>query len=283
MLIDAHHMMHRSYYAFRNLSLLDGTPTGMIYGTINILLSLIKKYEPKDLIICYDGGSRRRKEIYLEYKSNRIVDRTNGFYQQMLILKQILDDIGTKQITKINEEADDIIGTLAKKLSKKDKIIIVSGDHDFLQLIDDNIMVLREGSDKKLYLKDMIEKEYEILPEQLIDVGSISGDMTDNIKGLEGYGPKKSIKLIKEYGSLENLIEKSQNNEDLKDIYNNIEKLVLNKKLITIIIDLPMNEIKKPESNLELVKFLFENYLKFSSFLKRWPEIEKLSKLGGEN
>jgi len=280
LLIDTHHMMHRAYYAFRNLKLDDGTPTGMIYGTINILLSLIRKYKPTDLYLCYDGGSKRRKDMCSDYKSNRIIDRSNGFYQQMLVLKQIFDDLGVKQVHKIQEEADDIIGTLATKLSKNDKIIIVSGDHDFLQLVDDNIMVLREGSNRKLYLKDMIINEYGVDPIKLIDVHSVCGDSSDNVSGISGFGDKKAIKLIIEYGTLDNLIEKSQVDENLSDIKENKEKLLLNRRLVTIITDLDIKEVNKSEKNLEIVKMLFEKYLRFNSFLKRWAEFENLSKIG---
>jgi len=283
MLIDMHHLMHRAYYTFKNLSLHDGTPIGMIYGSLNIILSLYNKYEPKDLIICYDGGSQRRKAMSVDYKSNRVVDKSNGFYQQMLILKQILDDFGIKQVCKIQEEADDIIGTLATKLSKKDKIIIVSGDHDFLQLIDDNIMVLREGSNGKLYLKDMIVDEYGVEPKKLIDMHSICGDGCDNIKGISGIGPKKAAKFIIDHNDLDNLISKSIDDEKLSIIKDNKDKLLLNRQLVTIITDLNIDEnIRKPEKNMELMKILFEKYFQFNSLLKRWSQIEKFSNIGGE-
>lgn len=278
-----HHLMHRAYWAFKNLSMEDGTPTGLIYGSLNILLSLAQRYHPKDLILCYDGGSDRRKAICSDYKANRSSDMVNGFYQQLTILRQLLDDLGMKQTYMIGEEADDIIGTLAKRYGKNNKVIIVSGDHDFLQLITENIMVLREGSNRKLYTKDMVEDEYGVSPEKLEDVFCITGDGADNIKGIKGIGIKGALKLIVKYKSLDTLIESSSMEKSLTRVNENKKLLLLNRRLIRIVDNIENIIIDKRDKKIKLVKKIFNDYFKFTSFIKRWSEFENFSNIGGDD
>jgi len=283
LIVDFHMILHRSAFAFKNLSLEDGTPTGIIYGSFNMLLNLIKRYPPKDLYIVFDGGPKRRKEICQSYKANRITDRKNEFYQQMTIIRQLLNDLGVKQIYISGEEADDIIGTLAVKLQKEDKIIIVSGDHDFLQLINDDIMVLRDGANGKLYTKDMVELEFGVPPEKLIDVHSLTGDNGDNITGILGYGIKKAVKTVIKYGNIDTVLEKSDTEEKLQFTKEQKSVIMLARTLFTIKTDLEI-KINHGHKDLGIVKYLFEKYLRFNSFLEseKWKQIENLSNVGGD-
>jgi len=276
---DMNHLCHRAYWAFRNLTLEDGTPIGMVYGTFNILLSLTSKYKPKDIVLCYDGSSKKKKLISSAYKADR-VPMHNGFFQQFSVIRTLMRDMGMKQCLMPEEEGDDVVATIATKLKTQDKVIIVSGDHDFLQLIDDDIMVLREGSSKKLYTKEMILDEYGIEPKKLFDISVLTGDPSDNVIGINKVGIKKAVKLIKQYGNIENILEKSQIDQNLKIVKDNLETLNINKKILCLKTDLCVI-IERGNKNIELVKLLFKEHFKFNSLLKKWEEIEKLSELGG--
>lgn len=281
MLIDFYFIMHRAHWGCRDLKLEDGTPIGMIYGSINTLLSLVSRYNISDLIICYDGGSSRRKIIDSNYKANRMAI-SNGFYQQYLILRTILSDIGIKQCLLQGEEADDVIATLAVKFSKENnKVMIVSGDHDFFQIINDNIYVLRIGVNDKIYTRDTVIFEIGIEPEKFYDVMVLTGDGTDNIKGIPKVGIKKAVALIKKYGSIDNIIEKLDSDNNLNHIKPYINTIEMNKKLMKLNTDLNI-EIIQSCKNLELVRLIFKDYFKFNSFLRRWNDIEFLSNIGSK-
>jgi len=280
MLIDGHNMMHRAHWAYRHLSIDEHTPTGMIYGFLVMTLTLIKKYKPKDLIICFDGGSGKRKLIDPNYKSNRMPLK-NGFFQQYVAIVQLLKDLGMKQCLVEGEEADDVIATLAQKLKSKDKVIIVSGDHDFLQLIDDNILVLRAGSDDKIYDKQMVKEKYGVEANQLYDLLCLTGDGSDNVSGIKNMGVKKAAKLINEYGNIDEIISKSGENPKLQAIKDNVTILQSNKKVIKLNYGID-TKIDSGNKNLDLVKDMFHNYFKFESLIKRWDEIENLSAIGGQ-
>jgi DNA polymerase-1 len=259
----------------------DGTSVGMIYGAISMLLTLNKNYYPSSFVLCWDGGSQKRKAVFPEYKAQRKT-KHNGFYQQFLILRTILGDMGMQQCMVDGEEADDVIASLALEYSKQEEIIIVSSDHDFLQIVSNNIKVLRGGADDKLYNDTKVMEEYGVSPEKVLDISSLMGDDADNIPGIDGIGIKKASSLIKEYGSINILMEKSQTEDKLSHIKENIVLLKRNVSLMTLNTQLEKIEVVKTPKNLELVRLLFKDYFKFESLLKRWHEIESLANGGGE-
>lgn len=265
--------MHRANFAYSKLALEDGTPIGMIYGTISMLMTLNKNYYPDELVLCYDGGSNRRKAVFPEYKAQRKT-KHNGFYQQFLIVRTILGDLGLKHCLLDGEEADDAIASLAVQDKTTSEIIIVSGDHDFLQLVTNRVKVLKDGADSKLYDEKAVVEDWGVLPTQIVDVSAVMGDTADNIPGIDGMGFKKASLLIKKYGSINALIENKAIAEE------HIELLRRNVSLMTLKTDLTPQVTSSPK-NLSVVRALFKDYFKFDSLIKRWVEVETLANGGG--
>jgi DNA polymerase-1 len=189
--------------------------------------------------------------------------------------------LGVDQAYDENEEADDIIGSLVKEFAfSKSGIIIVSNDYDFFQLVDERTMLYWSRKDTDtVWSYNKILEEYGITPQQFIDVYSLAGDKTDNIIGVEGIGEKTAIKLIKEYGTIEKIMEsnikKSQKIREQKDL------IMKNRQLVRIKTDLPINLIRG-RLELDTAKDMFANWLKFNSLLDRWDEVEKLGKKIGQ-
>jgi DNA polymerase-1 len=269
-------MAHKSYHTL-NLFLEDNTPVGVIFGMLRQLVAINEQFNPDKIIVAWDGGSTRRKKIFPEYKANRI-NIQNGFHQQLLIIQHILYDLGLEQILVPGEEADDIIGSFCENNKKENKIIIVSNDHDLLQLVDDNIwMYSHSMKNSKLYTKDSIKAQYGLEPNQLVDIYILKGDLTDNVDGIKGIGMKKAQKLVQEYGNVNNIIKASQESNSLDLISSNTGKILRNRDLLTVRTNIPYS-VQKGVANLILLKELFKEYFKFQYFLDHWGMIEKLSK-----
>lgn len=276
-LVDMFHLCHRAFFSFKHLSLPDGTKTGMIYGTIKMLTTLVNKYNPLGLILCYDGGSDRRKKIYKDYKAQRAQARDGEFLQQLLILKQLFSDMGINQAYIPGEEADDIIATFSELFKAEFEVMIVSADHDFLQLVSGRVKVLKEGVNPKLYTSESVLEEFGVTPEKLLELFSIMGDESDNIKGVYKIGVKKAASLLNKYGSLDEIL-KSTDPELITIIK---DKEIINRNIGLIRLNQGLNiPISRGECNLEIVRAIFREYLKFNQFLNNWSNIEKLSVVG---
>lgn len=280
MLIDGNLIARKSLYSV-DLALFDGTQVGVIYGCLNTLISLNNRFDPDRIIWCWDGSSQRRKAISPDYKENRVVfeqeDIGKTFYQQLGVTERLMTMMGIDQAYDENEEADDIIGSLVKEFAfSKSGIIIVSNDYDFFQLVDERTMLYWSRKDlDTVWSYNKIKEEYGITPQQFVDVYSLAGDKTDNIIGVEGIGEKTAIKLIKEYGTIEKILEtdtkKALKIKEQKDL------VMKNRQLVKIKDDLPIKLIRG-KLELDTVKDMFTNWLKFKSLLDRWDEVEKLGK-----
>ena len=211
-LIDSHALIHRCYHALPNLTTPKNEPIGAVYGTIRILFKIIKELKPDYLAACFDLAEPtfRHKE-YKEYKATR-PKTDESLISQFDKVKQFFDAAKIKRFESKGYEADDLIGTLVKKFSaEKDlKIIILTGDLDTLQLVqDDKIVVytMKKGfQDTIIYNETLVKERFEgLLPKQLVDFKALKGDPSDNILGVQGIGEKTAIELIKNFGSLENL------------------------------------------------------------------------------
>ena len=278
-LLDAYALIFRGYYAFIKNPRINskGLDTSAILGFTNSLLDVIKRERPDNIAVCFDkGGSKDRVEIFKEYKANR--DATpEGIKLAVPYIYKILEAMNIPAIVKEGFEADDIIGTLAKKAEKEGfKTFMVTPDKDFAQLVSENIFMYRPmfGGGYETWGIDEIKEKFEIEnPLQVIDFLGMKGDASDNIPGLPGVGDKTAKKFLKEYGSLENLLE---NTSDLKGkikekIEANKELGILSKKLATIItnvpIDFEINEFKLEVKNLEKIREIFD-FLEFRTFFK---------------
>ena len=212
-LIDAYALIYRGYYAFIKNPRINskGTDTSAIFGFMNSLLDLIKRENPKNLSVCFDkGGSKFRNEIFKDYKANRH-ETPEAIKIAIPYIKKILKSMNISIIEKEGYEADDVIGTIAKEAEKKNyKTYMVTPDKDFAQLVSDNIFIYkpaRMGNGIEIWGIPEVKKKFEVdRPIQVIDYLAMMGDSSDNIPGLPGVGDKTAKKFIKEYGSIENLI-----------------------------------------------------------------------------
>ena len=210
-IIDGKSVFYRGYYAMRNLSLPDGTPTGAVYGFATMLIEIIEKLQPDCLAVAWDKSGtnvRRRKAIYADYKANRKT-APDDFYAQIPLLMELLQAFHLPLYECDDFEADDIMGTLARQAAKQNfSVDLISGDFDMLQIVDHNIHMyqLRRGfTDVVKFDIPAVEAKYGLKKDQFLDLKSLKGDSSDNIPGVPGIGEKTAIRLLQEYGDLENL------------------------------------------------------------------------------
>lgn len=242
-LIDSSQYFYRAYFAIRNLTNSEGFPTNAIYGFTKMILKLLSDKKPKYISTVFDSpGPNFRHEIFSEYKANR-PPMPDDLLKQLPIIKAILKDMDIKRIEKQGYEADDIIGTLARAFQEKGlRVVIISSDKDFRQLLSTEIMILDTMKDKMTDYTSA-QAEYGFEPEKFIDVMGLSGDTADNIPGVPGIGEKTAIKLIKEYGSFEEVFEQLERIKGKKlkeNLYNFRAQAYLSKELVTINRFVPM-------------------------------------------
>lgn len=209
-LIDGMSLVFRAYHAMVNSNLKShtGELTYAVYGFINIMHSIIKSENPKNLVVAFDTSAPTfRHELYDEYKANR-AEFPEPLVPQLLRIKQFLSLAGIPQIEYCGFEADDIIGSIAKQC-RDYEIICVTEDKDYYQLVDDRITLLKlSRTPGREFIKvdlEEVERKFGGRPEQVRDVLSLIGDSSDNIPGVKGIGDKTAIPLIQKYGSLDNL------------------------------------------------------------------------------
>lgn len=204
-LLDSNSLLNRAYYAIRALSSPDGRPTNAVFGYLNMLLKLIADYKPTHIIATFDMRAPTfRKEMYADYKAGR-KPMPEDLALQLPIIKDVLNALNIKIVEKEGFEADDIIGTLAKKCDYE--TLVVTGDKDSLQLISDSTTVLltKKGISEIVEYTPARLKEDGLTPSQIIDLKSLMGDASDNIPGVPGVGEKTAMTLITEYGTLDNI------------------------------------------------------------------------------
>lgn len=205
-IIDSNSVIHRAFHALPPLTSKDGKLVNAVYGFLLVLFKLIKELKPKYIAACFDLPEPTfRKQSFEQYKAHR-KKAPDELYEQIPVVKEVLRKFNVPVFEMPGYEGDDLIGTLSQK-SKKNNIV-VSGDLDNLQLIDSNTKVyyLNKGVKNAVLCgeKEVAEK-YGISPIQLIDFKGLRGDASDNIPGVKGIGEKTALKLIKEFGSIENL------------------------------------------------------------------------------
>ncbi len=270
-LLDAYALIYRGYYAFIKNPRINskGTDTSAILGFMNSLFEIIRTQNPDYLAVAFDkGGSVTRSEMFEEYKSNR--DKTpEPILVAIPYIKEILEGMKIPILEKEGFEADDIIGTVAKDAEENNfKVYMVTPDKDFAQLVSDNIFLCkpaRMGNSMEIWGVDEVKDKFEVeSPDQVIDYLGMMGDSVDNIPGLPGVGDKNAKKFIKQYGSLENLL---QNAHEVtgklgEKIIENKELGVLSKKLAKIILDVPidynLDEFKLSDPDKEIVLKVFD-------------------------
>lgn len=208
-LIDGKSLFYRGYYAMPHLSTADGRPTGGVYGFTSLALELVRQLKPDYVAVAWDKAKtniRRRRAIYPEYKANRH-PAPPDFYQQIPILRQLLEALGWPFYEVDDYEADDIIGTLSKQANRAGiHTVIASSDLDMLQLIDDDteVYALKKGlSSIDRFDVKAFQAKYGIRVDQFLDLKSLKGDSSDNIPGVPGVGEKTAVALLQKYHDLD--------------------------------------------------------------------------------
>jgi len=210
--IDGNSLTFRAFYGLPPLRDNQGEPSNAIYGFCKMLINVIQKLEPKYLVVAFDAGKHTfRHDLYADYKGTRS-PMPDDLRCQFLPLKNLLAEMNIKVVEIPEIEADDIIGSVAKKFGGE--VILVSGDRDLLQLIDKNTHVwlnVKGISEIVDYNLDSLKELKSIEPYQVIEMKSIMGDSSDNIPGVKGIGEKTATKLITEYGSLQGIYDNINN------------------------------------------------------------------------
>ncbi len=258
LILDSNSLMNRAFYALPPLTNSEGVHTNAIYGFTNMLLKMKGDINPDYIVAAFDkkAPTFRHKE-YDDYKAGR-KKMPEELAEQFPIIKEMLKLLGIKIYEIEGFEADDIIGTTAKLAAKEGmEVFIVTGDKDALQLADNNINVIitKKGvSETAQYNKEQFIEEFGVTPTQFIDVKGLMGDKSDNIPGVPGVGEKTAYKLIKEYGSVEGVLNNidSISGKKLKEnLETYSEQAIFSKKLATIMVEVPLDNIIEDIKNVE--------------------------------
>ncbi|MCC3145559.1 DNA polymerase I [Halanaerobium sp. Z-7514] len=209
-LLDGHSITHRAFYALPLLTNDEGQYTNAVFGFIRMLFSLTDEWNPDRMVVTFDKKAPTfRHEEYEEYKANR-KKMPEELVPQIPMLQQTLAKLEIPIIAQEGYEADDLLGTLSKQASAQDyDVYIITGDRDALQLVSENVKVMytRKGlSDLVIYDLEKILDKYELPPEKLIDMKGLMGDSSDNIPGVPGIGEKTAIKLLKQFDSIDEIL-----------------------------------------------------------------------------
>ncbi len=278
-IIDGHAIAHRAYHSIPPLSL-DGQPVNALYGFYSMLLSSIDILQPSHLLVCLDSpGPTFRQQEFIGYRAKRQpADR--DLVSQLPLLPQTLENAGLSALSLGGFEADDLIGTLARRAKKLKKITIITGDKDLMQLVDSKTFLfvpVRGLSETKTYGINEVKDRLGVFPNQVIDLKALMGDMSDNYPGVAGIGPKTATELLEKYQSLDNIYHHLS--EIKPTIRQKLEKdrdnAYLSQKLATIVTNIPLKYKFKsakltPDKYLSLLSLFDQYHFKsLSSRLKR--------------
>ena len=279
LLFDGYPLLHRAYHALPPLKTKDHIPTNILYGFFLMLHKATNDFSPQYVAIAFDTPKPTfRKKLFKDYQIQR-PKITDDFKIQIPLVKKALTCAGIFQIEKDGYEADDIIGTLVKKIKDENlRIVIITGDRDIFQLIDKNIFVAvpQTGiTNIKIYDKSEVVKKIGLPPEKIVDYKALVGDQSDNYPGACGIGQKTAVDLLNKFDSIEDLYQKIDEVKPkrIKEILvREKEKVFLSKKLAQIAtnveIDFNLQKLRFDEFSKNLKNFL-EKY-QIYSLVKRF-------------
>ena len=296
LLIDGNSMANRAFYA--TMGRMMKTPTGIstnaVYGFFQIMFKTIEEEKPDKIIVAFDiSSSEKRTKIFSEYKAGRH-KAPEDLTMQFPIIKELLKTMNIPIVQKDGIEADDILGAIAKKEGKKgNKIVILTGDRDYFQLVDININIrypktIMGKTEYIIYDNYKINEEYGLTPEKLIEVKALMGDASDNIPGVKGIGEKTALKLIIQFGSLEKIYKYIENSDGKEIAKATLNKLIKDKEMAYVSKDLGRIDIeydyeKDLGINIDSIKytdwrteeaFSYLKKLSFNKFLDKFKDIE---------
>jgi len=274
-LIDGTNYIYRAFYAIRGLSNSKGFPTNAIYGFTNMLMKLCRDWNPDYIAVVFDAkGPTFRHEAYDQYKANRKA-MPDELRPQIPHIKDIVRGFSMKVIEEQGVEADDIIGTLAKRCDQAGmKVVIASGDKDFMQLVSENVLMVDTMKDIS-YDVEGVRKRFGVGPDRVIDILGLAGDTSDNVPGVPGVGEKTALKLVKEFGSLEGVLENAVKikgrglSEKLREF---ADQARMSRDLVTIRTDVPIDsdleDLRFREPDVETLKGIFWEF-EFPALISR--------------
>ena len=299
-LIDGHSILNRAFYGLPDLTNSEGLHTNAVYGFLNIMTRILEEEKPQYLTVAFDlHAPTFRHQNYQAYKGTRKA-MPEELREQVPLMKEVLQSMGVPTVSMEGYEADDLLGTIARRSEEKGMdVTIVSGDRDLLQLATDKILIrVPKTRGGKTVIEDYHTAEvletYQVTPPQIIELKALMGDTADNIPGIPGVGEKTATKLIVEYGSIENAhehLEEIKPNKARESLREHYDLAVLSKDLATIRVDSPV-EFSWEDAKLENL-YTPEAYemfkrLDFKNLLTRFekveasaaPQVEILEELG---
>ncbi|MCC5859880.1 MAG: DNA polymerase I [Ectothiorhodospiraceae bacterium] len=276
-LVDGSSYLYRAFHALPPLTNSAGAPTGAIYGVANMLRRLLKDYDPSHIAVVFDApGKTFRDELFEEYKANR-PSMPDELRSQVQPLKDLVRAMGLPLLEVPGVEADDVIGTLARRAEAEGwDVVISTGDKDMAQLVTGRVTLINTMTGKTLDV-DGVEEKFGVPPERIIDYLALVGDTSDNIPGIPKVGPKTAAKWLGQYGDLDTLVERAEDiggkvGESLRE---NLDKLPLSRKLATIHCDLELGEnpatLQRGEADTAALREQFRR-LEFSTWLSQLEE-----------
>lgn len=277
--IDGNAYIHRAYHALPPLSTSKNQQVNAVYGFIKLLLKIKKNFNPDFMAVCFDYPEKNfRHTIYKEYKANRKA-LDEALISQMPIAREAAKALNIAELEVRGFEADDLIATVAHN-NYKDKVqtVIVTGDKDILQLVEDDQTLVWNDSKDILFNEEKVEEKFDVSPKQLRDVFALMGDASDNVPGIKGIGEKTAVKLIKEYGTLEKILDNADkvSGKTGELLRNGKDAALMSKKLVSLDEEVPLkyeiSDFISKETDINTALPFFEKY-EFKSLIKQFsPE-----------
>lgn len=276
LVLDGNSVLHRAYHALPDWRNRSGEAMAGVYGFLSMLIKSLEELKPTHLAIVFDHpGPNFRNLMYVGYQTNREKDRqlAEDIWGQIEKLKVVFERLEIPVFQVEGFEADDVIGTICQKLKnskiQKPETIIITGDRDLMQLVNDQVslyMPTKGLSEGMIVNRDKVKERLGVWPEQVIDYKALVGDSSDNYPGIQGIGPVGAKKLIEEFDNFENIVKKSGNQK----VIDNYESGELSKRLATIKTDVPVTfDIKKAVvPSTEKIKEMLKE-LGYKSLVKR--------------
>jgi DNA polymerase-1 len=277
-LVDGSAYIYRAFYAVRHLSTSSGTPTNAIYGFIGMLNKILRDKEPTHMAIALDApGPTFRHDLSADYKATR-PRMPEDLAKQIPFIKRLIEALGIPSVEIPGYEADDIIGTLATWAREQGaQVVIISGDKDLLQLVTSQVQMWDTMKDE-VFGPSEVEGKFGVPPAQLIEVMGLAGDSSDNIPGVPGIGPKKAQRLIREFGSIDNLLvelEKIPSEKEREKLEVHAEQAKLSRELAQIKCNVPLaknwEQLEVGESDRQGLLSLYRE-LEFKKYLQEFEE-----------
>jgi DNA polymerase-1 len=284
-LVDGMSHIFRSFYAIRNLSNKEGLPTNAVFGFASMLRKLIRQYQPDYVAVIFDGSEPTfRHETFLKYKANR-TEMPDDLAVQIPYIRKLCEALNLPILEMERYEADDIIGTFAKKAEQEGlQAVIVSNDKDMFQLVTEKVKVLHQSKEDILFDPAKVKDFFGVFPAQVVDALSLMGDTVDNIPGAPGIGEKGARDLISRFESLDNLLancDQVERKAYRESLQKHREQILRSKELVTIDTRAPLqihwSQLQARTADIDRLRELFTE-LGFQSMLKDYesevPRVE---------